>query len=108
MVEVYKIVIFETASRRRPFEKWFNDLDGQAQRTIALRLDRISLGNFGDCEHLRAGVWELKIHFGPGYRVYFGKDRGAIVIIISGGLKKTQPKDIEKAIEYWGLYKGEK
>ena len=108
MGEIYKIVIFETPSKRRPFEKWFDDLDAQAQRTIAIRFDRISLGNFGDCEPLRGGVWELRIHSGPGYRVYFGKEGNTIVIILTGGLKKTQPKDIEKALEYWESYKGKK
>lgn len=108
MGEIYKIVIFETPNGRRPFEKWFKDLDTQAKITIRLRFDRVSLGNFGDCEPLRSGVWELRIHSGPGYRIYFGKKGDTIVVILTGGLKKTQQKDIEKAIEYWESYKGKK
>jgi putative addiction module killer protein len=108
MEYIYKIVILETSSKRRPFEKWFNDLDGQTQRIIALRFDRIGLGNFGDYKLLDNGVWELRIHVGPGYRVYFGKNGNTIVVIILGGLKKTQQKDIEQAIRYWESYKGKK
>jgi putative addiction module killer protein len=54
---------------------------------------------------LRDGVWELRIHVGAGYRVYFGKKGKTTIILLVGGLKRTQKKDIEKAIEYWKLYK---
>jgi putative addiction module killer protein len=102
-----KIVVYETKGGKKPFDKWFDDLDGQIQRIIAVRTDRMSVGNFGDCFFLREEVWELRIHFGAGYRVYFGKHGNTLVIVLSGGLKKSQEKDIDKAIAYWKSYKEE-
>ena len=104
-MEIVKISIYETKSKRKPFTKWFDGLDAPIQHIIATRLDRVSVGNFGDCDPLREGIWELKVHTGPGYRIYFGKRGNAVVIILSGGLKKSQEKDIEKAIEYWKSHK---
>ena len=104
-METVKIVIYETKSKRRPFAKWFDDLDAPIQRIIATRIDRVSVGNFGDCDPVRESVWELRVHAGPGYRIYFGKKGDTVVIILSGGLKKSQKKDIEKAVEYWQSYK---
>ncbi len=105
-MEAIKIILYETKNGTCPFTKWFDDLDANIQRIIATRLDRLSVGNFGDCEPLRDGVSELKIHVGPGYRIYFGKKGKTIVIILTGGLKKSQNRDLEKAIEYWKQYKG--
>lgn len=104
-MKAFKIVIYETKNKTNPFTKWFENLDAPIQRTVAIRLDRVSLGNFGDCKQLREGIWELKIHSGPGYRIYFGKEGKALIIILTGGLKKSQKKDIEKAVEYWDEYK---
>jgi putative addiction module killer protein len=105
IMETFKIVIYEAKNKKSPFTKWFDSLDAPIQRTIAVRFDRVSVGNFGDSEQLREGVWELKIHSGPGYRIYFGKEGKTLIIILTGGLKKSQKKDIEKAIEYWNEYK---
>ncbi len=70
---------------------------------ILTRLDRVGQGNFGNCEPVGEGVLELKIDFGPGYRVYFGTD-GDNVILLCGGTKGTQSRDIEKAKEHWRDY----
>ena len=68
-----------------------------------MRLNRVAQGNLGDCEPVGDGVYELKIDFGPGYRVYFGED-GDDVILLGGGAKNTQPSDIKKAKRRWSDY----
>ncbi|PKO12197.1 MAG: addiction module antitoxin RelB [Chloroflexi bacterium HGW-Chloroflexi-10] len=82
------------------FKKWFTSLkDKSARARIAVRIRRVSLGNFGDVEPIGKGVSELKIDYGAGYRVYFVKQGNLIVILLCGGDKSTQPKDIQKAYE---------
>lgn len=80
------------------YSKWFARLrDTVAKARILVRLRRMSLGHFGECRDLGDGVCELKFHFGPGYRVYYTMRNGEIVILLAGGDKSTQPRDIEKA-----------
>ncbi|PIP72335.1 MAG: addiction module antitoxin RelB [Nitrospinae bacterium CG22_combo_CG10-13_8_21_14_all_47_10] len=80
------------------FAKWFKSLkDRQVRTRIQARIDHISLGNFGDCESVGGGVFEMRIHFGPGYRVYFVQRGTKIVVLLAGGSKQTQSKDILKA-----------
>lgn len=88
-----------------PFQKWFDSLrDRQAQVKIDARLDRVELGNLGDYRSVGEGVGELKINYGPGYRVYFGQMGSTIVLLLCGGDKSTQQQDIRKAKEYWADY----
>ena len=82
------------------------DARGRAQ--IEVRLDRLELGNFGDCKPAGEGVLELRIDFGPGYRVYFGKDGESLVILLAGGTKRRQQQDIKAAQERWQDYKDRK
>ena len=77
----------------------------KARAKIRVRLDRMSLGNYGDCHGVGEGVKELRIDFGPGYRVYFGQEGGTIVLLLCGGDKSTQAKDIETARRYWNEYR---
>lgn len=80
------------------FAKWFKSLkDRQARARIQARIDRIGLGNFGDSEPVGSGVLEMRIHFGPGYRVYFVQRGAEIIVLLAGGSKRTQRKDILKA-----------
>ena len=80
------------------FAKLFKSLkDRQVRTRIQARIDHISLGNFGDCESVGGGVFEMRIHFGPGYRVYFVQRGTKIVVLLAGGSKQTQSKDILKA-----------
>ncbi len=72
---------------------------------IRVRLDRVSLGNFGDCHSVGEGVQELRIDYGPGYRVYFGQAGSTIVLLLCGGDKDTQSKDISLAKYYWNEYR---
>jgi putative addiction module killer protein len=79
---------------------WANLEDLKARARIAARLDRLSLGNFGDCKALRAGVSELRIDWGPGYRVYYAMVGRTCVLLLCGGDKRGQSSDIKRAIEY--------
>jgi len=72
---------------------------------IRTRINRIRLGNLGDCKTLRRGIHELRISFGPGYRIYFTKNTNTEILILCAGEKKTQKKDIKSAIAYWEEYK---
>jgi putative addiction module killer protein len=85
-----------------PFTRWLAALpDRQARARILVRLERLEFGNFGDVRYLRGGVSELRIDWGPGYRVYFGRDGETVVVLLWGGDKLRQAADIEKAVELW-------
>ena len=82
------------------FAGWFATLrDKQARARIQARVDRASIGNFGDCGPVGEGVSEMRIHYGPGYRVYFIQRGRELVILLAGGDKSTQSKDIKTALE---------
>ena len=88
------------------FGEWFNGLkDTQGQIAVERRLDRVTDGNFGDHSHVGCGVWELRIHYGPGYRIYYGEDGPILVILLCGGAKHSQKKEIRKAQELWQAYR---
>lgn len=100
-----ELILYETNSGKTPFEDWLFDLkDRKAKAVIKARLDRLEAGNAGNCEPLGGGIYELKIYFGPGYRVYFGIDGPVLVILLCGGDKHSQRTDIEKAKRYWADY----
>jgi putative addiction module killer protein len=91
-----------TETGRNPFHAWLHELrDTQARARIRVRLNRLRLGNFGDCKPVGEGVLELRMNFGPGYRAYVGQDGDTLVILLCGGDKQTQTRDIAKAKEYW-------
>ena len=88
------------------FEEWLDSLrDKKVQAIVLERLNRLRLGNIGDCRHLGEGVYELRIHYGSGYRVYFGDLDGEIVIMLCGGDKGMQRRDIKRARECWQEFK---
>lgn len=98
--------IYVMEDGRTPFSDWLASLhDLKARSKIRVRLDRVSLGNLGDCHGVGDGVQELRIDYGPGYRVYFGQVGSAIVLLLCGGDKSTQAKDIEQAKRYWSEYR---
>lgn len=87
---------------------WFQALEGVAAAKVTTAVRRLELGNFSNVKSVGAGVLEYRIDFGPGYRVYFGKDGDAIVILLGGGTKKRQDRDIAIAHERWSDYKKRK
>ena len=91
-----------------PFAKWFESLNAPAAAKVTTALVRIEQGNFSNTKGVGAGVYECRIGFGPGYRVYFGKDGATVVILVGGGTKKQQSKDILAAHECWNDYKERK
>ncbi len=95
-------------SGRSPFAKWFENLNAPAAAKGTTALIRIEQGNFSNTKGIGAGVYECRIDFGPGYRVYFGKDDDTIDILLGGGTKKRQSKDILTAQKCWKDYKERK
>lgn len=93
---------------RSPFGRWFEELDATAAAKVTTALARVEQGNFSNVKGVGAGVFECRIDFGPGYRVYFGKDGDTLVILVGGGTKKRQAQDIGRAQERWGDYKQRK
>lgn len=93
---------------RSPYAAWFDSLNAQVAAKVATALTRISLGNFSNVEGVGSGVFEYKLDFGPGYRIYFGKDGRALVILLGGGSKKRQQRDINTALANWQDYKRRK
>jgi putative addiction module killer protein len=87
-----------------PFESWHNNLDTSLQRAVDARLTRLADGNFGDHKSLGAGVYEWRIMRGPGVRVYYGLKGDELVVLIGGGSKASQKKDIDRAKVLWRKY----
>ncbi|WP_420010525.1 type II toxin-antitoxin system RelE/ParE family toxin [Tateyamaria sp.] len=99
------LVVYVTEEGKAPFDDWFNKLDTAAALKVRTALARIETGNLGDVKPVGQGVSERRITFGPGYRVYFGQDGDKLVILLCGGTKKRQSKDIEQAKAFWHDYK---
>ena len=91
-----------------PFAAWFDSLDATAAAKVTTAVRRLELGNFSNVKGVGGGVFEYRIDFGPGYRVYFGKDGETLVILLGGGTKKRQDRDIAIAAERWSEYKKRK
>ncbi len=88
-----------------PFAAWLERLNAEATRKVTIALYRVALGNFSNVKSVGRGVLECRIDFGPGYRVYFGRDGESIVILLGGGTKQLQQRDIVRAQERWQDYK---
>ncbi len=93
---------------RNPYAKWFDGLNARAAAKVAAALARMAQGNLSNAKGVGAGVFEARIDFGPGYRVYFGKDGDTLIILLGGGTKKRQQRDIEAARDLWREYKRRK
>src|SRR4051812_21594382 len=101
-----EVRLYVTEAGHSPFEDWFDHLrDGLAQHRILARIARLRTGNAGDFKNLGSGIFEMRIDYGPGYRIYYGQQGSEIVILLIGGDKRTQTKDIENATRYWNEYK---
>lgn len=87
-----------------PFQEWFESLSAIAAAKVTTALTRLELGNISNVKRLKGGVFEYKIHWGPGVRIYFGQDGEELIILLGGGTKQRQSKDIECAVKLWKEY----
>ncbi|MEK7364838.1 MAG: type II toxin-antitoxin system RelE/ParE family toxin, partial [candidate division NC10 bacterium] len=87
-----------------PYRKWFNSLNAQAAAKVAIAITRIEQSNLSNAKSIGAGLHEYGIDFGPGYRIYFGRDGDRLVILLGGGRKKRQQEDIRRAQALWVDY----
>jgi putative addiction module killer protein len=99
---------FVEVNGRVPFQIWLDSLDRHAQAKITIALTRLARGNRSQVKGVGGGVTELKVDFGPGYRIYFGQDGQTLVILLAGGTKKRQDDDIATAKARWADYKTRK
>lgn len=101
-VQPKTLTVYQDADGNEPFTNWFNSLrDVQGRQRIGTRLRRLEQGNYGDCQSIGEGISELRMFFGPGYRMYFGEEGDNIVLLLCGGDKSSQTQDIEAAKAYW-------
>jgi putative addiction module killer protein len=107
MIEI-AIRSFVAADGRIPFQAWLDSLDRHTQARITVALTRLSRGNRSNVKGVGGGVAELKMDFGPGYRIYFGQDGETLVILLAGGTKRRQSEDIAMAKVRWLEYKARK
>jgi putative addiction module killer protein len=98
--------IYQDSNGNEPFIQWLESIkDLKTRSRIITRLDRLEVGNPGDYRPVGEGVFELRMQFGPGFRIYYGEEGPVIVILLIGGDKSTQSRDIKKAISFWKSYK---
>jgi putative addiction module killer protein len=101
-----EIITYLTEDGRSPFDEWVASLrDNKTVSKISTRLYRAALGNLGDMKPVGEGVSEMRLQFGPGYRIYFGQQGDRVVVLLCGGDKGTQAKDIKRAQEFWADFK---
>ena len=105
MIEVKEYI--DVHGRNR-YAKWFDGLDARAAVRVATALFRMELGNFSNAKGVGGGIFEYRMDFGPGYRVYFGKDGNNLIILLGGGTKKRQRMDIDAAKDLWWEYRQRK
>ena len=99
---LYQIEHYQNQAKKTPFVEWLVVLQNiQAKNCILRRINRLQLGNFGDCKPCRNGVWELRIDIGPGYRIYYARSGKQIIVLLCAGDKKSQSADISRACDYW-------
>lgn len=98
------IEIYIAENGKSPFIEWLESLEKPIRYRVKERLDRVSLGNLGDWKSVGEGVAELRLSFGSGYRIYFGQEGNTLILLLCGGDKATQEKDIRQAQQYWKGY----
>lgn len=99
---MYQVIEYLTSDGKDPYRDWITGLaDRRTQARILTRINRMESGNFGDHKPIAAGVWELRIDWGPGYRVYYALAGKRLVLLLAGGDKRKQQADIDAAISYW-------
>jgi putative addiction module killer protein len=108
IMQMIEVVEYETEDGVRPFSKWFETLNTPAALKVRTAIARMENGNLSSAEPVGEGVSECKVHFGPGYRIYLGQDGQSLMILVGGGSKKRQSRDIENAKQYWRDYRARK
>lgn len=110
MVPLHSVEVLEylDTSGRSPYAGWFNGLDAPAAVKAAVAVTRLGQGNLSNVKGLGGGIFEYRVDFGPGFRIYFGKDGERLVILLGGGTKKRQQRDINDAIARWQDYRRRK
>jgi putative addiction module killer protein len=103
-----EVVEYETEDRKLPFSAWFAKLNAPAALKVRTAVARLENGNFSNVEPVGRGVSECKINFGPGYRIYFAMDGDVLVVLLGGGTKQRQSRDIQNAHAHWSDYKKRK
>ncbi len=104
-----RLLLYQDSGGRRPFADWLMGLrDPSDQDRIPSRLNRVAAGLFGDVKPVGEGVMELRLMFGPGYRIYFGCEGDQVVLLLCAGDKSSQRRDIRKAKEFWADYRRRK
>jgi putative addiction module killer protein len=106
--EVIEIRQYIDRSGRNPFDRWFQSLDDDTQARIVVSLDRLERENLSGTKSVGGGVLELRLDYGPGFRIYFGRDGERLVILLGGGTKRRQQADIARASALWMEYKRRK
>jgi putative addiction module killer protein len=105
LIRPKEVLAYQTRDGTIPFAEWLDDIrDKKVVARILARLARVRQGNLGDCKGVGEGVSELRVDYGPGYRVYFAQKRQTLVILLCGGDKRTQERDIQRAKQYWQDY----
>lgn len=105
IIKEKQVVFYQDNDGKEPCIEWIEHFrDSKTRRRILQRLARIQSGNYGDYKSIKGGIFELRLVFGPGYRVYFGEDGETIILLLCGGNKSTQEQDIERAKSYWKEY----
>jgi putative addiction module killer protein len=105
----YEVDYYVTKEGKKPFKEWLESLrDIKARAKIRVRLDRARLGNLGDNRSVGEGVRELRVDYGPGYRIYFAIEGNRLILLLLGGEKSEQDRDIVRAKDYWRDHKRRK
>ena len=102
------VVFYIDQSGRKPFVEWLENLSISFQDRVLRRLQRVQLGNWGDYKRIGGGIFELRLHFGKGYRIYCAEDVDTVIVLLCGGNKDKQRKDVSLAKRYWDNYKNQK
>jgi putative addiction module killer protein len=100
-----EVVQYETEEGKCPFADWFDSLDARAATKVRAAIARMEAGNPGDVKSVGEGISERRIDWGPGYRVYFGRDGEKVIVLLVGGTKRRQSDDIDRAKAFWSDYK---
>lgn len=105
---MFQVKEYITARGRSPFRRWFDKLTEDQSDRVNTALSRFTKGSLRDTKHVGNGVYEFRIHTGPGYRIYFGRDGEELIILLIGGDKSSQRRDVDKAKRFWSDYRDRK